>query len=116
MGGQGELLECSEYLFPQYIDGTLSEADVKNMIMNGRLYNIYNWDADGNQLDTIPEAKITSVEIRKWDKTQVQEMRNVIFNEWDQHIPGISNGSYVRCDKNGAPYEWYAFLITYEMP
>lgn len=116
MGGQGELEEIGDYLLPQYVDGSLSETETKNMIMNGRLYDIYNWDVDGNQQDTIPEAKMISVEIRKWDKTQIQEMRNVLFGEWIGEVPGKASGSYVRCDKEGTPYEWYAFLITYEMP
>ena len=116
MGGQGELEEIGDYLLPQYVDGSLSETETKNMIMNGRLYDIYNWDVDGNQQDTIPEAKMISVEIRKWDKTQIQEMRNVLFGEWIGEVLGKASGSYVRCDKEGTPYEWYAFLITYEMP
>lgn len=116
MGGQGELEEIGDYLLPQYVDGSLSETETKNMIMNGRLYDIYNWDVDGNQQDIIPEAKMISVEIRKWDKTQIQEMRNVLFGEWIGEVLGKASGSYVRCDKEGTPYEWYAFLITYEMP
>lgn len=116
MGGQGELEEIVDYLLPQYVDGSLSETETKNMIMNGRLYDIYNWDVDGNQQDIIPEAKMISVEIRKWDKTQIQEMRNVLFGEWIGEVLGKASGSYVRCDKEGTPYEWYAFLITYEMP